>query len=532
MKKSLLIIVGFIVCFASLKAQQVSLYNHYFYNPFIINPAYAGHHDNAGAMILNRSQWVGINSAPQINVFAIDGAIKEKKVGIGLTVFSNKRGINKITGGTFSYAYRANINDDIRFLFGLSAGATSYAIDYSKVITENASDPTLFSNNQQKTAFDGNAGFAFILKGLELDFTALQLAGTKVGVIDIYDTVRAHYTHARHFIAALKYKIPISKEKGMSIAPQGLVRIVPNAPLQYEANLNFAWKNKFWIGGTYKSNYAISANAGITVGKMLDVGYSYEIINNSLKNYAGLSHELVVNFRFGKGRRSNIDEDSSHVAKEEKHLATEQQMDSLKTVIEENEKKIAENRRKAEQNQERINELTNKIDELQKKQTELAASQNNNASNGGNTGGNNTDMTNSDNNNASSGTTNPTKNNNGNTNSSTKSGGAVNPNWTKTREGNVLIVSNASKDYVSSKKGSVKKGFYIVIGTFVYDDFASNEAKRLRTTGYPESDWMYSKSQQYNYVYVKRFSTKDEAIAYIKNVRASVAPDAWIKAVE
>lgn len=503
-------------------AQQVGMYNHFFYKPFVYNPAYAGAEGNTEAMMINRSQWTSFNNSPQLNIFTVDGAINNDKVGIGLNLISDKRGISRRVGGSLAYSYHLKINDDTKILFGLSAGVVNQSIDYSKVVTEDASDITLYGSTQQKTAIDANAGFAFIWKGLDLNFSVPQVIGNKINFVDDTSSVQSFYRHARHFMTSVKYKFNISKEKGISIAPQALVRIVPNAPLQYEGNLNFMWQNKFWLGATYKSNYAVSANAGITLNKQLDIGYSYEFITGKISTYAGMSHEVMVNFRFGKNKKEEAVIDSSKIIQEAKNLAYEHRMDSLKTELENNLRKVAENQKK-------IEELNTNLQDLKKKQEQQAIQQNNNYSNSNNTNGNNTNENNNTNQNTNNGSV---KNNNSSNNSNNSNAGAINPSWTKTREETVLLINNTSNDYISSTKGKVKPGFYVITGTFIYDDFAANESKRLRKNGYPESSWMYSKSQQYNYVYVKKFSDKSSAISFVKKVRGEGMEDAWIKTVE
>ena len=517
--KKLLYITVFIFIVLGSRAQQVGMYNHFFYKPLFYNPAYAGNQENIEAMMLNRSQWSSFNNAPQLNIFTIDGAVKEKKLGLGLTLISDKRGINRRTGGNVSYSYHANVNDDVKFLFGLSTGFINHSIDYSKVVTEDYSDVTLFPISQQKTAFDMNAGFAFIYKGLDLNFSVPQVLGNKVNYVDDTSGVHTYYQHARHFLTSVKYKINLSKEKGVSLTPQAMVRIVPNAPLQYEGNLNLMWQNKFWLGATYKSNYAVSANAGITIYKQLDIGYSYEFITGSIGSYSGMSHEIMVTYKFGRGKK-NDDEvaavDSSKIIQQEKNLAYEQRMDSLREVLEENIRKVNESQKK-------INDLNAKLEEVKKTQAQQAANQQNNNQQNTNSGNNTAVNTNTGNNQAI---------NNNATNNNNTSGSAISPNWNKTREGNVLLVTNNVADYVSPKKTSIKKGIYIIVGTFVYDDFAMNEVKRLKSNGFAQSSFIYSKSQQYNYVYTNRFNDKGAALEALKKVRASGMSDAWIKIVE
>jgi type IX secretion system PorP/SprF family membrane protein len=151
----------------------------------------------------------------------------------------------------------------------------------------------LFTDSQRKTVLNANAGLLLIWKGLDFGVAVPQLIGNKINYVD-NSNVRGIYTQARHFMSSLKYKFFISKEKGISIAPQALVRFVPNTPFQYDGNIHFDWQDKFWIGATYKSDYAIGANVGFCIYKQLSFGYSYDFSISRFNTYSSGGHELVL----------------------------------------------------------------------------------------------------------------------------------------------------------------------------------------------------------------------------------------------
>jgi type IX secretion system PorP/SprF family membrane protein len=550
MKKIIYILAGIVVSM-NIYGQQVSMYNHYFYKPFFYNPAFAGNSGSTEAMLLNRSQWAGFSNAPQMNVFTLDGAVREKKIGLGLNLISDKRGINRRVGGSLAYSYRFNINEETYVSLGLSAGVINQSIDYTKAVSESYTDLTLFFSAQQKTTFDGNAGLVFGWKGLELAVSAPQLLGNKINYLDNASGIKASYRQERHYITSLKYRFTLSEEKEMYLAPQFLARIVPNTPLQYDGNLTFSWKNKFWLGATYKSAYAVSANAGITLSKCLDIGYSYEFITGNLANYAGLSHEIMVNYRFGRNKK-----EEEHEPTTKSNTDYDHKLDSLHHELDLSKDKITENDRK-------IQELTAKLEQLRVAQEQIkqanansnngsANPNSNNTSSNDNTSNNqnastntasNNQNTSKNNTNTSAANNNTGKNNNKNTNTPNTNAGNDNtsnsttspssdPASTKVMEDNVWVITSPAADYKNASGGTPKKGFYVVVGTFFYQDFAINEAKRFKNNGFGSSNWMYSNSKQYNYVYTKKASTKQEAINAAKELHKSGIGDAWIKVLE
>src|SRR5690606_20089083 len=63
-------------------AQQDPQYTQYMFNPMAVNPAYAGSQGEFTALLMHRSQWVGVGGAPSTQVLAVDASFG-KKVGLG-----------------------------------------------------------------------------------------------------------------------------------------------------------------------------------------------------------------------------------------------------------------------------------------------------------------------------------------------------------------------------------------------------------------------------------------------------------------
>ncbi len=163
-----LVLFAFFLFLKEMKGQQVSLYNHYFYNPTILNPAYSGNREGTNLMLISRAQWTGFKGSPRLNLLSVDGSVMDRKMGLGAILFSDTKGRNKTIGGKFAYAYKITINEDSRINFGASLQFISHSIDFSGVIVQDEAEPTIFNDTKSKTNFDGNFGIAFFWKGLEV----------------------------------------------------------------------------------------------------------------------------------------------------------------------------------------------------------------------------------------------------------------------------------------------------------------------------------------------------------------------------
>lgn len=497
MKKFLFSIVLIItVLFA--KAQQIGMYSHYFFKPMVYNPAFTGNDGGINAMIINRSQWTDFNGSPQLNLLTLDGSLANNKAGFGLSFISDRKGITNRIGGNMNYSYRLNINDDAYIRFGISAGIIDQSINYSKALVENSNDPLLFNDIQRKTSFDANAGLAFIWKGLEFGFSVPQLAGNRINYVD-NTNVRAYYIQTRHYMGTLKYKIFMSKEKGISIAPQVLTRFVPNTPFQYDATVMVDWKEKFWIGGTYKSDYAVGINAGICLHKQLYIGYAYDYIIGGIGKYSGMSHEIMVNFKFEKNKKS---EKETPPAIDPKLVETINRVDSLTSVLTASEEKIKADEEKINLNEKKIIELNDKLNEQSKIQEEMKLAQIN--TNKNNTTGNNINLSTIGD------------------HTEMNEQGKIPSEYSKIGIVDSDGVYNAKKTDFKKRNGMPgEKGFYIIVGTFFYEDFANAETKRFIANGYKNSNWIFCESKKYHYIFTHKLSSKKEALEKLKEVRSA-----------
>jgi len=64
--------------------QQDPLFTQYMFNKLVVNPAYAGSHEQLAIDLVNRNQWAGIDGAPNTFSFGAHLATLNRKIGLGL----------------------------------------------------------------------------------------------------------------------------------------------------------------------------------------------------------------------------------------------------------------------------------------------------------------------------------------------------------------------------------------------------------------------------------------------------------------
>lgn len=296
--KKIILTGAFGIAMVAASAQQLPLYSQYYSNPFIYNPALTGKGEDAKAFLMHKSQWKDIPGAPVTSLLSVDGPIREKNVGVGLTLFNDVTDITERMGAYTSYSYRIKIDDDNSVMAGLAVGVLASKIDFTKVMVKDVNDPFLMRNIERKASFDANVGVAYMWRELEVGISVPQVVGQKVEYINSESS--AFYQLNRHFLGSAKYTFNVVEEKGMSVYPMVMARYAPGAPFQYDINAVFDWENMGWAAISYRSNYAVGMNLGVRLNNTLSAGYAYDLSIGPIGSYSGGAHEIMLSYTFGK----------------------------------------------------------------------------------------------------------------------------------------------------------------------------------------------------------------------------------------
>ena len=129
MKKILLFSVFTLSAFWAM-AQQEAQYTQFMYNKLAFNPAYAGSLEAICATAIVRNQWLGLEGAPKSQIFNIDAALSDNRVGVGLNVARTSIGISNNYNADLSYAYRVPLGKG-KIGVGLQGSIRSFNANYN-----------------------------------------------------------------------------------------------------------------------------------------------------------------------------------------------------------------------------------------------------------------------------------------------------------------------------------------------------------------------------------------------------------------
>ena len=276
-------------------AQQDPQYTQYMYNMNVVNPAYAGSKDNFSFGFLYRQQWSGLDGAPE--TFTGFGHTRVgDKVGLGLSVISDKLGPIQENNIYADFAYTLNLGGEHRLALGLKAGVTMHDIGLADLELIDPNDPFYQENINTATPNVG-AGFFYYTDKYYfaasvpniLNSTHIDANGNKIG------------SESSHYFVTGGYVFGVSEN--FKLKPSFLVKSAFDAPTSFDANLNFLFYDRFEIGGSYRLDDSFSGMVNFAITPSLRVGYAYDAVTSDIKNVAPASHEVFLLFDLNLPRK-------------------------------------------------------------------------------------------------------------------------------------------------------------------------------------------------------------------------------------
>jgi type IX secretion system PorP/SprF family membrane protein len=310
MKKVVVFFFSLLGCACATKAQNFDLYNTYFSNPYLINPAEAAT-DYAMVHFNHRKQWLGFNGAPEISTVTYTSRFNKSRSGWGIKMSSAVNGITKISDALVTYVHGVGLNDHQILSFALSAGGTSKSIDLAKV---DSNDPALANYLDNNLSPSANFGMLFHCNsGLNLGITLPELFNSSINYSEEPKPEFVSPSREIIFNAYYSRNLPsgfASKKKN------GIVRRVKTnvhkAPLEFfllyryrdgeqgqaEGLVKINLSEKVAVAGGYRQWLGPMAALHFDFHKLL-LSYSYEP-SNHLADFTTSSHELQLGLRLGK----------------------------------------------------------------------------------------------------------------------------------------------------------------------------------------------------------------------------------------
>jgi type IX secretion system PorP/SprF family membrane protein len=303
-----------LLCAVPGEAQNYSVYNSYYINPYFYNPAEAAT-DYTFIHLNHRQQWVGFEGAPQVTTASFTTLFDETRNGIGVKISSYKRGLLQTNDFMATYAYGLPVSPKNTLYFGMSAGAVSNRIDVTGI---DSNDPVLSTYTPDNIQPASNFGMLLRMEsGINLGLALPQLFAPRFNQTSNFENTAVTPLDNMIISAYYRRKVEgklVSRKKGGIRAKVKTKET--NAPLEFyalykyakagnsqaEATIKLNLSENFWLAGQYRQAYGFAGAVGFAFSKVL-LNYSYEPGNQPQAQFSKGTHELHLGIRIGEQKR-------------------------------------------------------------------------------------------------------------------------------------------------------------------------------------------------------------------------------------
>lgn len=288
LKYIFILVIG--LAFQNTFAQQDPHRTLYNYQMSLINPAYAGAENNVDITLGIRSQWAGIEGAPESQSIIASSPLG-KNLGLGISIQNDKTFIEKQISIAIDFGYKVTLNENLNLFLGLKASGNSYNINAQGLITYGVGqDGSLMDFNSR---FKPNIGVGAYLKNdtYFISLSAPRLLSNER--LEQESGVATLSSGKQHFYASAGYNFSLSSSLELQFS--SLYRYVDAAPSSLDITGVFDFNKRFNIGASYRINAAIGGILMFNVTNTFIIGYAYETpTNNQINGLTNGSHELFM----------------------------------------------------------------------------------------------------------------------------------------------------------------------------------------------------------------------------------------------
>ncbi len=315
-----------------LYAQQRPHYTQYFLNHYLLNPALSGIENDIDFKAGMRRQWVGIEGAPQTTFASAHWSLGDTYLwknalsmptdedhpmsdnymqnytaspahhGVGAMVVMDKAGPLSRIDASLTYAYHLPLSGTLNLSVGVAAGITRFNLNTDNLqFPETGNyDPALQNTVVGQTKPDLGLGLWLYGAQFYAGASLQQILPQKLSF-----TKDAAYNTGKevmHSFFTAGYKLFIDDE--ISIIPSIMIKYVKPAPLSFDTNLKLSFRDRFWIGGSYRYKDSFAGVAGLNINRMFNLTYAYEVSTSPLNKVSNGSHEIVLGIQLNQIQRA------------------------------------------------------------------------------------------------------------------------------------------------------------------------------------------------------------------------------------
>lgn len=290
LKFKISIILFLIFTTISSNAQQDPQYTNYMFNTMTVNSAYAGSRGHLSVTALHRTQWVGIDGAPQTQSLSIESPVG-KNLGLGLSFVNDRLGPSKETYIDASISYTVRLNDESQLSFGMKGGGRLLNVDLFDGF-QNQSDIASINNKFLPTV---GAGIYWRNEKTYLGLSVPNFLTEKHFDRDSFSQNNYNVSAERLHYFLIAGKV-FDLSSSVKFKPAFLGKFVSGAPAIVDLSANFLIEETVRLGLAYRWDDSVSGLLGFQISPRLMLGYAYDLTTTRLGDFNSGTHEIMLRY--------------------------------------------------------------------------------------------------------------------------------------------------------------------------------------------------------------------------------------------
>ena len=313
-KKYLCAAILILFCYQSaLKAQEEIVYDQYYFNYYLVNPAVAGAERCHHLMLTGKFQWIGLQDAPMTQTLSFRTRVLNN-VGIGAYLYNDRNGYSYRQGGQVTFAYHIPLTENSRFFmrersidrqlsFGVSAKVNHFNFS-DKLFSEAPPGDVVidYGGRDKGFYFNANFGVYFIWDGF-----FLGASGTNLIPSDMVEFGKEEPVPPLTVFAFTGYDFDL--DYGMTLEPAAMFKINQLGNRQLDLNMKFMQTLpdnedfSYWLQVCYRQGLdggnaqalSLTPMGGIRY-KGFHLAYAYTLGLTAINRHNSGTHEVMLGY--------------------------------------------------------------------------------------------------------------------------------------------------------------------------------------------------------------------------------------------
>ncbi len=288
LKLKIAFVLALLLALKYSNAQQDPQFTDYMFNTLTVNSAYAGSRGHLSVTGLHRTQWVGLDGAPETQSLSVESPVG-KNVGLGVVLVNDRLGPSDEFYIDANFSYTVNLNNDSRLSFGIKGGGRLLNIDWARGIFQEQEN--VFQQNIENKLLP-TIGAGLYWRN-EASYFGLSVPNFLTN--EHYDGVQNAVSAERLHYFLIGGKV-FDLSRRVKFKPAFLAKFVVGAPAVIDLSANFMFHDTLRLGLAYRWDDSVSGLIGFQLSPQLMVGYAYDATTTNLQNFNSGTHEIMLRF--------------------------------------------------------------------------------------------------------------------------------------------------------------------------------------------------------------------------------------------